>query len=245
MKWQLLNTGFNNGLYNMQIDTSLVSSVKSGEAYLRFYRWQPYCISLGKHQDFNDINLKLAKADGIDVVKRPTGGRAILHSEELTYSVILPASSGYSSDQIYNFISAALMKGLIYFNAEFSKIETENLQPDFRKLYKQPESVLCFSSAARHEIKYKGKKLIGSAQRRMANGILQHGSILVGPSHKSIVKYLMLNDEEQIKLRNEIDSKTTEISTILNSEVDYDQLTEALIQGFSEIWNINHLTKAV
>ncbi len=242
MKWRLLNTGFHNGAYNMQFDIQLVESINSDEAYLRFYRWKPYCISLGKHQNINDINSALARKDGIDIVKRPTGGRAILHSEELTYSIVLPNSAELSNEEIYNLTSAALAKGLSFFDPVFSKVEKENLQPDFKSLYGKQESVLCFSSTARYEIKYEGKKLIGSAQRRMANGLLQHGSILVGTHHRNIVKYLSVPDEDKLKILKEITEKTTEISTILNSEIDFDNLTEALIRGFTEVWKIDSVT---
>ncbi|MCL5020570.1 MAG: lipoate--protein ligase family protein, partial [Bacteroidetes bacterium] len=78
---------------------------------LRFYRWRPYCISLGKNQSGSDIDVDMAKRDGIDVVKRPTGGKAVLHAEEFTYSVVMQ-TAGLSVQDTYNSISGALVEGL-------------------------------------------------------------------------------------------------------------------------------------
>ncbi len=243
MKWRLLNTGFNSGAFNMKFDLDLVNSIKPSEAVLRFYRWKPFCISLGHNQKFQDINSELAKADNIDIVKRPTGGRAILHAEELTYSIILPNSLGLSNEEIYNLTSDALVKGLMFFNSVFQKLEQENLQPDFKKEYRQPQSVLCFSSTARHEIKFDGRKIIGSAQRRMAKGLLQHGSILVGNYHKNIVKYLNVSPEDRNLIEKNTITKTTEISSILKNVIDYEKLTEAIIQGFEVVWGSKFYTR--
>jgi len=244
MKWRLLNTGFNNGAYNMKFDFNLVNSIKPSEAVLRFYRWKPYCISLGYNQTAEDINKELANADNIDVVTRPTGGRAILHAEELTYSIVLHNSSGMSNDEIYNLTSEALVKGLIFFDPVFNKLEKENLQPDFKKEYRKPESVLCFSSTARHEIKFEGKKIIGSAQRKLANGLLQHGSILVGSYHKNIVKYLNVSSEKRNLIEKDTAAKTTEISTIIGREIEYELLTEAIINGFETVWGSKFYTQS-
>jgi len=75
MNWHLINDGEHTGHYNMQTDINLANNCKTEEAFLRFYRWKPYCISIGTHQQFEDINLKAARKDNLDVVKRPTGGR--------------------------------------------------------------------------------------------------------------------------------------------------------------------------
>ena len=90
------------------------------EAVLRFYRWNPYCISLGANQNINELNVAQAENDKIDVVFRPTGGRAILHAEELTYSVIYPIDENISFRNIYHEINIALIKGLIDYNSILS-----------------------------------------------------------------------------------------------------------------------------
>ena len=115
----------------MQFDIALAKSLSVNEAVLRLYRWKPYCISLGANQNIDDINEKKAIADGFDVVKRPTGGRAILHAEELTYSVAYPASGDLTPRQLYSEINKAIKKGLVYFNSGLSDVELENEQPHF------------------------------------------------------------------------------------------------------------------
>lgn len=238
MKWNFIDSGFNTGEFNMQFDLELANKCKNDEAFYRLYRWQPYCISLGANQSFDDINLVKTKEDGIDVVKRPTGGRAILHAEEWTYSVIYPMNYEYSPKEIYFKISKALMKGLELYNPIFANSELENVQPNFPKLLEEPSGVLCFASTAKNEVKFNGKKLIGSAQRKLNNSILQHGSILCGTFHQKLADYLRVDKETKINLHSELISKTIEIETILNEKVDYEKLKSCLVQGFEMEWEI-------
>jgi lipoyl(octanoyl) transferase len=238
MIWHLIDSGFGTGSFNMDFDLGLVQKVSPNDAYFRLYQWQPYCISLGANQNFSDINLEKAKADKIDVVKRPTGGRAILHAEEITYSVVLPYSHTITAKEIYQKISVALIKGLELYNPMLGKSELENLQPDFPKLLQQPSGVLCFGSTAKNEVKFGGKKIIGSAQRKLNNAILQHGSILCGTFHKNLVDYLFSDENVKENLSNELSQKTIEIETILKEQVDYQRVKTCLIEGFKQIWQI-------
>ena len=218
----------------MQFDIALAKSLSVDEAVLRLYRWKPYCISLGANQNINDINEKKAIADGFDVVKRPTGGRAILHAEELTYSVAYPASGDLTPRQLYSEINKAIKKGLVFFNSGLSDVELENEQPHFPSFYKEEKSTLCFTAAAKNELNFSKKKLVGSAQRKMNKSLLQHGSILCGRKHLEIVNYLNLPDDVLKKLKLEIENSTTDIETITGSKVDFEYLTEALKSGFEE-----------
>lgn len=238
MTWHFINTGFNTGKFNMEFDINLARSCKPDEAYFRLYRWSPFCISLGANQSFDDINKELTALDGLEVVQRPTGGRAILHAEEITYSVIIPYSEIQSAKEIYHKISIALIKGLELYNPLLAKAELENLQPNFPKLLNEPTGVLCFGSTAKNEVKFKGKKLIGSAQRKLESVILQHGSILCGTFHKNLSKYINATEPVKKLLENDINERTTEIETILNSKVDYDVLCDCLKLGFESSWEI-------
>ncbi|MEW6194439.1 MAG: hypothetical protein AB1521_04680 [Bacteroidota bacterium] len=238
MNWLFINSGFNDGKFNMEFDIELARSCKPEEAYFRLYRWSPYCISLGANQSFNDVNQDLASSDKLDVVKRPTGGRAILHAEEITYSVIIPYPQISSAKEIYQRISTALVKGLEYYNPVLAKADLENSQPNFPKLLNEPSGVLCFGSTAKNEVKYNGKKLIGSAQRKLDSVILQHGSILCGTYHKKLVKYINAGDAIKRSLETDINDRTTEIETILNSKVDYELLCNCLKVGFESTWGI-------
>ncbi len=237
MRWKFLDSGVNSGKFNMDFDVFLAENFKQGNALLRLYRWNPYCISLGANQSFEDIDLSKTRYHQIDVVKRPTGGRAILHSQELTYSVIYPIDPTTSAKNIYNEINLALRKGLINFDPRLNAIDLEHSQPDFKEFYKSDISAICFAVSAKSELNYKGKKLVGSAQRKLGNVILQHGSILCGAYHKKIVDYLNVADEKKTEMSNEISSTTIDLKTALNIQVDYVKLSASILNGFKEHFN--------
>jgi len=239
--WQLIEYKSLPGKNNMEVDLDLVKNSKPDSPILRFYGWNPYCISLGANQSYNEINTSLANKNSIDVVKRPTGGRAILHAEELTYSVVMPNSNSVSGKILYEYISNAIVNGLRNYNEKLNKVELENKSPNFSNLLKESAGSLCFASTAKSEIKYDGKKLVGSAQRKLGSTILQHGSILIGDFHQNLVKFLNIEEEEKSKLEFEIAEKTTEISTILSEDVNINSLQEAIISGFENVFNAKFL----
>jgi lipoate-protein ligase A len=234
MNWKFLNSGVNSGKFNMDFDVFLAENFVQGNAVLRLYRWNPYCISLGANQSLEDINTSKTRYHQIDVVKRPTGGRAILHSQELTYSVIYPIEPATSAKNIYNEINLALRKGLINFDARLNAIDLAHSQPDFKEFYKSEISAICFAVSAKSELNYNGKKLVGSAQRKLGNVILQHGSILCGEYHKRIVNYLNVNDKKRDEMLNEISSTTIDLKSALNVDVDYAKLSASILNGFKE-----------
>ncbi|MHB9014177.1 MAG: lipoyl protein ligase domain-containing protein, partial [Ignavibacteriaceae bacterium] len=137
MKWRFINSGAGSGQFNMDFDLQLAKNSRPDEAIFRLYQWKPFCISLGANQDVDSINSVKAKFDGIDIVKRPTGGRAILHAEEITYSVIYPVDSQTSAKYIYYEINRALKLGLSLYDDRLKFVELENSQPDFPKVYKE------------------------------------------------------------------------------------------------------------
>lgn len=241
MIWHFINSGFNTGQFNMDFDIELADNCRDDEAFLRFYRWDPYCISLGANQSIEDVDIKLANKDGIDIVKRPTGGRAILHAEELTYSVVIPVSLGLSAKDIYKKISRALVEGLRLYNPRLYDIELEMSQPNFRYLLKDPSGKFCFASTAKSEVKFKNKKIVGSAQRKLNKVILQHGSILCGAFHRKLVNYIPVRNENSLSLSE----STTEIESIIEDKVDYDLLVDKIKYGFELEWEIKfqHSTK--
>jgi lipoate-protein ligase A len=237
MIWKFIDTGFNSGKFNMDFDLELVKHF-SGSPVLRIYQWKPYCISLGANQDFNSIDQRKVFVDGIEIVKRPTGGRAILHAEELTYSVVYPISSEKSPKQIYLEINLALKEGLINYNSKLESIDLEHTQPHFPSFYKDAKSTLCFAVSAMNELNYDGKKVAGSAQRKIGNIILQHGSILCGSYHKKIIDYLNLPSEKVAEIDHEIESTTTELETILDDKINYSKLSQSIKKGFENHFNI-------
>ena len=243
MIYHLIDDGANSGEYNMSFDIQLAEECKDNELFFRLYRWNPYTISLGANQTTDDIDLEKTKRDGIDVVKRPTGGRAIFHSEELTYSVIVPLSFGLLPKEIYRSVSEALVVGLLKYDNRLNQTALESVQPNFPEILKSTSGSICFASAAKNEIKFSGKKLIGSAQKKMKNVVLQHGSILCGTKHKELLNYLTLPNELKSEIIDEMDEKTIEIETILNEKVDYKRLRNCLTLGFEEYFGIKFNSK--
>ena len=225
----------------MDFDLHLVDEFKvGGTPVLRFFRWNPFCISLGKNQNKADINVVLASQDGIDVVNRPTGGKAVLHADELTYSVVMN-TSGSSIRESYNLISEALADGL---RTLVTDLELSQSSSNFRKLFHDPTAIPCFSTSAVYEVEWHGRKLVGSAQHRFANLsggeiLLQHGSILIGDVHKQIVKYLNINDGLRQKTMRDLDSHTTTLKQILGRNIEITEVKSAVKNGFEKVLGVN------
>ena len=234
MIWKFIDSGLNTGLYNMDFDLMLAKTLKTDEAILRLYRWEPFCISLGANQSEDSLLREKVFTDGIDIVKRPTGGRAILHAEELTYSVIYPANKNFSLSDLYKQVNLALKKGLALFDERLKEVSLEYNEPHFPSFYEEEKSAVCFAVSSRNEINYKGKKLVGSAQRNLGNVILQHGSILCGDYHKNIVDYLALNKNYLDDIRIEMNNTTTDLKEILNYKIEIEKLKSAIKKGFEE-----------
>ncbi|MEJ2194024.1 MAG: biotin/lipoate A/B protein ligase family protein [Ignavibacteriaceae bacterium] len=232
MMWKFIKNKFMSGTDNMKSDLLLAKSLEYDETILRLYQWDPYCISLGANQSMEDLLIENVYKDNIEIVKRPTGGRAILHSEELTYSVISQLNTGLSPKDLYKEINVALIAGLINFDDNLRKLDLHKSQPYFPSHYKEDKSAICFSLPSKNEISFCGKKLVGSAQRRIGNVLLQHGSILCGAYHKNICNYLALPESTLSVLRKEMDNNTTDLNEILFKEIEIDELAESIKSGF-------------
>jgi lipoate-protein ligase A len=246
--WRFEDTGHRPGVFNMAEDEALAQRLldESGEPTLRLYGWSPPAISLGWNQSPDEIDPARASAAGIDVVRRPTGGRAILHADELTYCVVMRVRSR-NVLSVYDEISRALVHGLGLLGAD---VGIERAQPHFPSLYREASAVACFSSSARFEIKHRGRKLVGSAQRRYAvpdgsEVVLQHGSILLGPDHLRMTDLLAgLTDEQRRALRMELAERTTDLSAVLGRRVSYHEAAAAVRRGFEERWGVNFRDRA-
>jgi lipoate-protein ligase A len=244
-RWIFFDTGLNTGKYNMDYDLELVERCsKENISFLRFYRWKPYAISLGYNQSrflgSHKIDLEKCTADRLDVVKRPTGGRAVLHSEELTYSVVL--RSGKTVSDLYREISLAILNGLKIIdnsNTLLQELSFTKETPELLKLAKTGMYNLCFNTSIKNEINYRGKKLVGSAQRKFGDIVLQHGSVLIGAHHKNIVNYLLVDEKIKDRLRKEIDEKTICLNEILKKDVTYEEVSAALLKGFEQTFEIS------
>lgn len=213
----------NNGAFNMDFDENLLDeSIKNNDInpILRLYGWSPACISLGRNQKDN-IDYDLCKELKLDVVRRATGGRALLHDKELTYSFVCPINFLQVKDSVilsYKEISEALILGLkeVGINLSF---------PEEKKVKTTPQYCMSLSTGA--DLSYNGKKLIGSAQVRKNGYILQHGSILIDVDFDLIKKlFHEQTDTHEITFLKEIDKN-----------IKIEELIDSVKQGFEKKFN--------
>jgi lipoyl(octanoyl) transferase len=191
--WRLLLDPPAAGAWNMAVDEVLLDGAAAGSAppTLRFYQWAPACLSLGYFQPFDVVDVAGCRRLGVDVVRRPTGGRAILHDRELTYSVALPLRLLGDDGAVlpsYHRLSLALERGLNRLGAPVVLAPESAAQPG------PDHGPVCFDRPSAHEILLGGRKLVGSAQVRRATAILQHGSILIEPRIDRLLACLRLPD---------------------------------------------------
>jgi len=237
MRWRFLNTGPQAGDYNMALDAAMAQSGAINEPTLRVFKWQPDCISLGYHQNAGEVDLEKCRRAGIEVARRPTGGRAILHAQELTYSVIIPATHAWFEIlplDIYRRLSEAIAAGLRDLGAAVNFAPGEKLHVEGR-----PLRMSCFASAARNELLAGGKKIVGSAQRKFRQGILQHGSILLDQAHDRLPEFLTGDESARETERRGLEDHTTTLRQVCGRLVDFDETMSALRRGFAETWQID------
>jgi lipoate-protein ligase A len=239
--WTFIDSGEQTGAFNMALDESLARALAAGEGTpsLRLFRWRPWAISLGYNQSAEELDASRCARDGVDIVRRPTGGRAILHAEELTYSVVMPAGRK-SVLQVYNDISAALVQGLAGYGVDVS---LQKSQPDFAREYRSSSSIPCFASSARYEIEWRGRKLVGSAQRRFCGPggdvVLQHGSILCGDAHLHLADYLAAPvAEARERILETLRARTADLRMITGRPVGMGTLGGCIRRGFEEAWGL-------
>jgi lipoate-protein ligase A len=223
------------GAAHMRRDAELLA-LQAADAgpTLRLYSWSPPAVSLGHMQEPAALlDLEACRAAGVDVVRRPTGGRAILHWEEITYAVIASVgdrSFGRDLAGAHAAIGASLAAGLGYLGVH-AELSRPALDPE-RRLLRQP----CFVSPGRAELLVGGRKLLGSAQRRTAHAFLQHGSLLVGPAHEHLVELLAdtrRDPELAASMRARLRRDTVTLRELVGADPPFAALVEALVRGFA------------
>lgn len=243
--WRLIITENMPGSWNMALDESLLYSAgaKITPPTLRIYGWNPGTLSLGYAQPVQNVDVSRLSCEGWDLVRRPTGGRAILHIDELTYSVTAPLDDPILTGSLlesYHTISRALIHGL----------ERLKIDCSADKEYELPgasisPNPICFESPSNYEITYHGRKLIGSAQARKHNGLLQHGSLPLFGDLKRITRVLNYEDESarQLAARRLLERATT-IELITGRMLPFQQVEDSIIEGFSSTLGIQFQNSA-
>ncbi|HYF02906.1 MAG TPA: lipoate--protein ligase family protein [Patescibacteria group bacterium] len=233
---RLLKSGVHSGAYNMARDLRLLKEVSEGHSPEIFclYTWHPWCVSLGAHQKDSDIDEKACFENGFDIVRRPTGGRAVLHADEITYSAVLKITKERTSHDIYRIIHELLLKALnpLCNNAlDFKKAQT-----DFKNVYRNSESsAVCFTSSARYEVTFQNRKVVGSAQRVFGDYVLQHGSILLGAGHERLAEVLKAPEEQRKLLKQKILTSSATLSDVAGRRILYEECATAIENVFKTI----------
>jgi lipoate-protein ligase A len=215
----------------MALDESILEHIGRGESIptLRLYAWTPACLSLGHAQPFADVDMTRLKQHGWEVVRRATGGRAILHTDELTYSVITPADEPRVEGSVlesYNRLAQALLFAVksLEIPVEMKEGKADN---------GGTPNPVCFEVPSTYEITVNGKKLIGSAQARKKEGVLQHGSLpLTGDLTRICQALVFENEPAREDAAKRLLERATTVESALGREVSWEIAAQAFVGAF-------------
>jgi lipoate-protein ligase A len=228
--WQLILTPPMPGAMNMAIDEALVEAVEDGThpPTLRLYAWAPPCLSLGHAQPAADADPDALHRLGWDVVRRATGGRAILHTDELTYAAVAPENNALLAGGVlpsYRRLSRGLVAGLRALGAQ--------VEADAEYHTESAAGPVCFEIPSNYEITCGGRKLMGSAQWRRRGVVLQHGSLPLTGDIARIVRALHVTDGTLSEAEARIHARALTLSEALGREVSWSEAARALAKGFA------------
>lgn len=247
--WRLILSGANEAYFNMALDEALLFSCRKNLSppVLRLYEWRPPAVSIGYFQSAaRTVDLRKCTREGMGVVRRITGGRAVLHEDEVTYSVCASTSDfpqlGNRVSQTYQKLSMALLHSLavLGIDGEWVRPSGEARPTPLPVTSAKP----CFISNSRYEITVAGRKLIGSAQRRFSvwsgqkqkGSFLQHGSILTGKGNHSLAELLPERSLTET-VRRDLLNRSTNLESILKRKVSAEEIASALRLGFEKIFD--------
>ncbi len=240
INWRLIRSESSSGAWNMALDEALLKSTasKNTPPTLRLYSWEPAALSLGFAQSHIDVDFSLLRNKGWDLVRRPTGGRAILHIDELTYSVTAPIDEPILAGNLldsYRIISRALLLALKILGV------TANGDKEYHTEMTAPiPNPVCFETPSNYEITTQGKKLIGSAQARKYGGLLQHGSLPLYGDLTRITQVLQYESSMERQAGAEkLLAHAVTLENVLGKVISLHTAEEAFIEGFSSEFNIH------
>lgn len=235
--WRLLQDYPASAAWNMAADEAMLISCgcETGRPTLRFYGWNPPAVSIGYFQRLaTEIDQDVCQKLGIDIIRRLTGGRAVLHEHELTYSLVVREDEPYVPSTVtesYRFFSRAIINGLARLGiaAEMKSPETHKGKP------RTQASAACFDAPAHYEVTVAGRKLVGSAQVRRDGVLLQHGSILLSLQPERMAAVLQsAQTERDDMLAQELAEKAIGLDEILGRSIDPVTVANAILAGFEE-----------
>jgi lipoyl(octanoyl) transferase len=240
--WRLLITPPTDGATNMAIDEALLYALADGKGRptLRLYQWVPPCLSLGYNEPSADVDEAACARLGYTWVRRPTGGRAILHTDELTYSVTAAEGEPRVAGSIvnsYRQLSAGLLAGLRALGADVFQAQTE-------KVVNPDQGAACFDTPSNYEITVDGRKLVGSAQVRRRGIVLQHGALPLTGDLTRIFNCLQLDGNEANRHSAQEAAQATllahacTLEEALGRVVPFEEAAQALARGFASALNL-------
>jgi lipoate-protein ligase A len=218
MRWTLLvDPAGRPGWHNMAVDQALLDlAAGEGRAFLRIYRWEPYCLSFGRNEPaLKRYDRAAIERQRLDTVRRPTGGRAVWHAEEVTYAVAAPIDTFGSLAQSYQRIHETIGSALTTLGFPASLASTP-MRPSAL------DAGACFASPAGGEVMLSGGKVVGSAQLREGGAFLQHGSILLGGSQQLV---------SDLTLGTPPPDGSIALSTVRGAAVSFDEVARAFAEA--------------
>jgi lipoyl(octanoyl) transferase len=237
--WRILDTGFSDPAVNMAIDEAILQTHSRGlvPPTVRFYGWNPATLSIGYFQRaLKEVDFDSLKEQGLGFIRRATGGRAVLHDKELTYSVIVSEAHPMmpsSINESYRVLSMGLLEGFreLGFHAEMVSLADE----EEKAKYTSMGSAACFDSPSWYELVVEGRKVVGSAQVRQLHTILQHGSILLDLDVEQLFSVLSFpSDRVRDRFKRAFDDKAVSIKGFSGRDVTYEQAVQAFTVGFAK-----------
>lgn len=235
--WRYLPYAVYTGAENMAIDEAILLSLNKEHPLptLRFYGWNPATLSLGYAQSYaKEVEVEACRAAGLDVVRRPTGGRAVLHQYELTYSVIAPETEEKVAGTViesYLKISQALLAGFQALGIPAEMVAHANM--------KEQSSAACFDAPSWYELVVDGRKLVGSAQVRKDGILLQHGSIILHFDADLLFRVLKFPSEEaRRRLLQSFRRKACALDEVWPRPVSIEALEISICRGFEQVMGL-------
>ncbi|TES49035.1 lipoate--protein ligase family protein [Halalkalibacterium halodurans] len=237
--WRFIDSGDRDPAYNMALDEALLNWHSEGliPPTIRFYGWNPPTLSIGYFQKVQkEINMEMVKKHQLGFVRRPTGGRGVLHDKELTYSVIvseehpdMPASV----TEAYRIISQGILEGFcdLGLDAYFAVPKTE----EEKNALKNPRSAVCFDAPSWYELVVEGRKVAGSAQTRQKGVILQHGSIVLDIDEDKLFDLFNYPSERvRERMQRNFKNKAVAINELRDVPLSMDEVKKAFKDGFEK-----------